>query len=159
MREVRVLFVCLGNICRSPTAHGVMEGLAASGDHGLRIEVDSAGTGAWHIGHPPDDRSQAAARQRGLDLSAQRARRVELEDFHRFHLILAMDEQNLADLEEMRPSDATAELALLLSYAEGVDLRSVPDPYYGGANGFEQVLDLVEQGCAGLLEELRRRYA
>jgi protein-tyrosine phosphatase len=157
MQEIRVLFVCLGNICRSPTAHGVMEALVADSDLGFKVVVESAGTGAWHIGHPPDPRSQAAAKKRGFDLSHQRARRVAVEDFHEFHHIVAMDEENVADLEALRPKGATAELSLLLSHSDEVTLISVPDPYYGGGNGFEQVLDLVEQGCAGLLEELRRR--
>jgi low molecular weight protein-tyrosine phosphatase len=158
MSEVRLLFVCLGNICRSPTAHGVMESMLAEAALPFDVQVDSAGTGAWHIGHPPDERSQEAARLRGVELGGQRARRVEASDFHRFQYILAMDEDNLADLQKLRPADASAELALLLSYAEAVTFTAVPDPYYGGTNGFEQVLDLVEQGCAGLLDELRRRY-
>lgn len=153
--RVRVLFVCLGNICRSPTAHGVMEQLVAEG--GYAIEVDSAGTGAWHIGHPPDPRSQEAAARRGLDLSGQRARRVTVADFHAFHHIIAMDEQNLADLRDMQPEDGMAQLALLLSYAEEGTPASVPDPYYGGGNGFEEVLDLVESGCRGLLDALTAR--
>jgi low molecular weight protein-tyrosine phosphatase len=159
VQQVRLLFVCLGNICRSPTAHGVMEAMVAAEDLPFSVVIESAGTGAWHVGHPPDERSQEAALRRGVDLRGQRAQKVTVGDFQTFHHIVAMDEENLSDLETLRPAEAHAELSLLLSHAEAVSLTSVPDPYYGGANGFEHVLDLVEQGCAGLLEELRRRQA
>jgi protein-tyrosine phosphatase len=152
-----VLFVCLGNICRSPTAEGVFRKLLAEAGMDGRVRVDSAGTAGYHEGAQPDARAMAAARARGYDLSGIRARRVVTQDFLTFDLILAMDEDNLADLRSAQPSDARARLGLLLDYAPSRLDRSVPDPYYGGRNGFEQVLDLVSEACAGLLEELRRK--
>ncbi len=149
-----VLFVCLGNICRSPTAHGVFEGMVAARGLADRIAVDSAGTGDWHIGHPPDARMQAAAQARGYDLAHLRARQVEPEDFLRFDHILAMDEANLRDLEAIRPAGGKAELRLFLDYAPDAHCREVPDPYYGGEAGFYEVIDLVEQASEGLLETL-----
>lgn len=156
-----VLFVCLGNICRSPTAHGVFEGLVAQAGLAEQIAVDSAGTGAWHAGEPPDKRSQAAARARGYDLQHLRARQVLASDFERFDYILAMDAQNLRDLEAMRPASYHGELGLFLDYiAKDSNLErsetEVPDPYYGGARGFEHVLDLVEQASKGLLERIKQ---
>jgi low molecular weight protein-tyrosine phosphatase len=154
---VRVLFVCLGNICRSPTAEGVMRELVRSAGLEDSIELDSAGTGAWHVGHSPDPRAAAAARGRGIVLSGK-ARRVELGDFADFDLIIAMDRANLRDLQALAPPEARAHVRLLREFdpagAPGDDL-DVPDPYYGEARGFEEVLDLVQAACAGLLEELR----
>ena len=153
---MRVLFVCLGNICRSPTAEGVLRHkLREAGLEG-RIEVDSAGTGDWHVGKAPDSRTRQAAQQRGYDLSALRARQVAAADFHRFDLILAMDSSNLAHLEDLWPAAQVAELDLLLRRYQ-LALDEVPDPYYGGEEGFEQVLDLLEQACDALLVELRGR--
>jgi protein-tyrosine phosphatase len=154
---VRVLFVCMGNICRSPTAEGVFRKLLDA--HGLagRVAVDSAGTHAYHVGEPPDARSQAAARQRGIELDAQRARQVEIDDFATFDHILAMDSDNLALLEMRCPLAHRHKLALLLDYAPGAGRRDVPDPYYGGGQGFEEVLDLVTAAGEGLLESLRPR--
>jgi protein-tyrosine phosphatase len=147
---LRVLMVCLGNICRSPTAEAVLRHkLAAAGLDG-HVEVYSAGTGGWHVGDPPDARSQRHALRRGYDLSALRARRVSEADFQRFDLILAMDEDNLADLERLRPDGGRAEVRL---FAE----RPVPDPYAGGAAGFEAVLDLVEAASDALARDLARR--
>lgn len=152
-----VLFVCLGNICRSPTAHGVFEGLVAQAGLAEQILVDSAGTGAWHAGEPPDKRSQAAARARGYELQHLRARQVLASDFERFDYILAMDAQNLRDLEAMRPASYQGELGLFLDYiSEQSYHREVPDPYYGGAQGFEHVLDLVEQASQGLLAHIKQ---
>ncbi len=151
-----VLFVCLGNICRSPTAEAVFRKLAADAGLGERIYIDSAGTIGYHEGAPADGRATAAALARGLDLGSLRARRVVAEDFARFDLILAMDEENLADLQRIRPDDARARLGLLLEYAADTGVKGVPDPYYGGKNGFEQVLDLVTAACAGLVEDVRR---
>jgi protein-tyrosine phosphatase len=143
---MRVLFVCMGNICRSPTAEGVMRSLLREGDE---LEIDSAGTGGWHAGEPPDERATAAARRRGIALEGA-ARQVVLEDFERFDLIVAMDRENLAALRRLAPDDeARAKLRLLC------DDQDVPDPYYGGPRGFEDVLDLVEGACRGLLAELR----
>ena len=152
----RVLFVCLGNICRSPTAHGVF--LKRVADAGLQehIEVDSAGTAAWHTGHPPDARSQAFAAQRGYDLSALRARQVCEQDFYTFNYILAMDYANLDALAQMQPADAPATVALLLSFAAS-HVEEVPDPYYGGDESFHCVLNLVEDASEGLLQALREK--
>lgn len=157
--ELSVLFVCLGNICRSPTAEGVFRKRLADAGLDARIRIDSAGTGGYHVGARPDARAMAAALARGIDLSAIRARKVAKEDFHGFDLILAMDEDNLRDLQSIAPAEARAELALFLDYAAERRERAVPDPYYGGKKGFEQVLDLVDEACAGLLEAMRRRIS
>lgn len=151
----RVLFVCLGNICRSPTAHAVFEGLVASAGLQGEIEVDSAGTGDWHIGHPPDKRASAAAAQRGFDMSALRARQFCTEDFMRFDYILAMDENNLADMQALAPTAHNATVKLFLDYAENFSEAEVPDPYYGADTGFDHVLDLVEDASKGLLRALK----
>lgn len=147
-----VLFVCLGNICRSPTAHGVFETMVEQADLQNNISIDSCGTGDWHIGHAPDRRSARAALARGYDLSHLRARQVSAEDFHRFDYILAMDNQNLADLRAMAPASYTGVLDLFLGYAENAGETEVPDPYYGGESGFDYVIDLVEQASRALLE-------
>ncbi len=152
----RVLFVCLGNICRSPTAHGVFEAMVRERDLQHRVEVDSCGTGDWHIGHPPDARAAAEAAARGYDLSHLRARQVSESDFGSFDYILAMDEQNLADLERMCPAEFSGHLGLFLPFAGNDGPREVPDPYYGGAEGFTRVLDMVEAASEGLLEEICR---
>lgn len=150
----RVLFVCMGNICRSPTAHGVMESKLAAA--GLRIEVDSAGTHGYHVGAPPDERSQAHAKRRGYELSAQRARQLQAADFERFDLVLAMDEDNLARAAAICPRSRRDRLQLFLPHALGEQApRAVPDPYYGGAEGFETVLDLVERACDALIDRWR----
>ena len=150
----RILMVCLGNICRSPMAQGVMEAAAARA--GVAVAVDSAGVGGWHEGEGPDPRAVAAARRRGYDISAQRARKLRARDFHDFDLILAMDESNFAALERARPADARARLAFLLEHADGPE-REVPDPYYGDGDGFERVLDLIEAGVAGVLDRTAQR--
>jgi protein-tyrosine phosphatase len=148
---VRVLMVCLGNICRSPTAEAVLRHKLQVAGLAGRVEVDSAGTGSWHIGSPPDARSQRHAARRGYDLSALRARQVSEDDFHRFDLILAMDHDNLADLQRLAPDgSARAEVRL---FAE----VEVPDPYTGGPDGFERVLDLVESCSQAWVENLSRR--
>lgn len=148
-----VLFVCLGNICRSPTAEGVLRAIAAREYPGLMLEVDSAGTADFHVGEPPDRRTVAAARRRGYDLAGLRARQVQREDFNRFDYVLAMDRANLAALEHLRPRDASARLALFLEFAPEA-VPEVPDPYYGGVEDFERVLDLCESGARGLLDSL-----
>ena len=149
-----VLFVCLGNICRSPTAHGVFESqVRASGLH-HSVRVDSCGTGDWHVGKPPDSRATAAALRGGYDLSTLRARRFSVTDFDHFDYILAMDGQNLADLQRLQPANFAGHLGLFLDFAEGTDLVEVPDPYYGGADGFTEVLALVESASAGLLRAI-----
>ncbi|MDX8150376.1 low molecular weight protein-tyrosine-phosphatase [Patulibacter brassicae] len=157
---MELLFVCLGNICRSPTAEAVMAGLLA--DEGLddRVHVDSAGTGSWHVGHPADPRSRAAAAERGIALTS-RARQVTEADFERFDLLLAMDRQNAADLRALAPDDAAASKVRLLREFDAAAARDgdldVPDPYHGGPRGFEHVLDLVDAACRGLLAEVRSR--
>ncbi|WP_397378204.1 low molecular weight protein-tyrosine-phosphatase [Pseudomonas sp.] len=151
---MRVLFVCLGNICRSPTAEGVLRHKLREAGLQERVEVDSAGTGDWHVGKAADLRTRHAAQQRGYDLSALRGRQVQAADFNAFDLILAMDTSNLRDLQQLRPGNATAELDLFLRRYQ-LQLDEVPDPYYGGADGFEQVLDLIEQACEGLLCEIK----
>lgn len=154
---VRVLFVCMGNICRSPTAHGVFQRLVEQTGLHRHIEVDSAGTHAYHVGNPPDPRAQAAALRRGIDLSPLRARRFDANDFKRFDYILAMDQDNLQMLRTNCPPQHVHKLGLFLEYAPDLRLREVPDPYYGGATGFEQVLDLVEMASEGLLRHLRHQ--
>lgn len=154
---MKVLFVCLGNICRSPTAEGVLRALAAREAPELMIEVDSAGTAGYHVGQPPDPRTRQAAARRGYDLSTLRARIVEPGDFERFDLILAMDHENLEVLRRRAPGHARERLRLFLEFAPDGAPDEVPDPYYGGPNGFEEVLDLVEAATRGLLEHLRRR--
>jgi protein-tyrosine phosphatase len=154
---MKVLFVCLGNICRSPTAEAVFRAVAAREAPELEIEIDSAGTAGYHIGEPPDMRSQQAARRRGYDLSPLRARMVAAEDFERFDFILAMDRENLEDLHRRAPATVRERVRLFLEFAPDSDVAEVPDPYYGGPNGFEQVLDLVEAASRGFLQHLRHR--
>lgn len=157
MNKISVLFVCLGNICRSPTAHGVFQSMVDRRGLGQQIEVDSAGTGDWHLGHAPDKRTSAQAAQRGYDLSNLRARLVEPDDFARFDYIIGMDHENISNLSLMRPEGFQGQLELFLRYctkAENRDQVVVPDPYYGGENGFALVLDLVEDASAGLLERI-----
>jgi protein-tyrosine phosphatase len=153
---IRLLFVCMGNICRSPTAEAVMRGLVR--EEGLEdvVEVDSAGTGAWHLGDPPDARATAAAQARGIALAGV-ARQIRTADFSDYDLILAADRRNLRDLRAVLPPDGRAKLHLLREFdpeSAGGDDLDVPDPYYGGDDGFERVLDLVEAACRGLLDTL-----
>jgi low molecular weight protein-tyrosine phosphatase len=150
----RVLFVCMGNICRSPTAEGVFRKALGERSPSLAVEVDSAGTHAYHVGHPPDPRAVRAAERRGIDLTAQRARLVAVEDFERFELVLAMDELNRETLLELCPVAHRSRVRLLLEFAPQLGRLNVPDPYYGGSNGFEQVLDLIEEAVEGLLDHL-----
>jgi protein-tyrosine phosphatase len=151
---VKVLFVCLGNICRSPSAEGVFRQQVRAAGLQDEIEIDSAGTGDWHVGKAPDSRTVRAARQRGYALEELRARQFEVADFQRFDLILAMDQSNLRDLQALRPATARAELDLFLRRC-GQAEHEVPDPYYGGADGFDRVLDLIECAGAALLADLR----
>jgi protein-tyrosine phosphatase len=147
MKERRsILFVCTGNICRSPTAEAVFRSLC--NDKGIELRIESAGLGDWHIGDPPDERAQRHARNRGYDLSAQRARQVRARDFEEFDLVLAMDRGHLHALQRMSPRHHHAKIRLFVQDCD------VPDPYYGGAEGFERVLDMVEERCRALLEEI-----
>ena len=151
-----VLFVCTGNICRSPTAEAIFRKLAEDAGMVGAVNADSAGTHAYHVGEPPDPRAQAAAAKRGYDLSALRARRIEGADFRRFDLVLAMDQDHCAILARMAGSSAGHKLKLMMSYAQRFKERDVPDPYYGGPQGFERVLDLLEDAASGLLRSLRK---
>ncbi|MDX9859502.1 MAG: low molecular weight protein-tyrosine-phosphatase [Rhodospirillales bacterium] len=155
---VNVLFVCLGNICRSPAAEGVFRALVEREGLADRIACDSAGTGSWHVGKVPDARMRAAAKRRGYDLESLRGRQVTVGDFERFDYVLAMDGENLANLTVLCPPGREGRLGRLLDFAPGAGRRDVPDPYYGGADGFERVLDLVEAGAAGLLADIRARH-
>lgn len=148
----RILFVCMGNICRSPLAEGVLRRMAA--EQGVQVDIDSAGTHAYHVGEPPDPRAVAAAQRRGCDISMLRARTVQPGDFDHFDLILAMDNDNLSRLREQAPASAQKRLRLLLSYS-GTPQGDVPDPYYGSDNAFEHALDLIERAMQELLAELQ----
>jgi protein-tyrosine phosphatase len=152
----RILFCCMGNICRSPSAEGVFRHVLATQAPDLQVEIDSAGTHDYHIGAPPDRRAIAAAKRRGIDLSELRARIVVAEDFATYDLILAMDEENLQELRRRAPATHHQRIRLMMEFAPQATSRYVPDPYYGGAQGFEEVLDLLEEAAQGLVAELRR---
>ncbi|AEG00290.1 low molecular weight protein-tyrosine-phosphatase [Methylomonas methanica] len=156
MRKIKVLFVCMGNICRSPTAEGVFNAYIASRNMAHAFDVDSAGTHAYHVGDAPDLRAQKAARDRGVELRHLRARKVKSTDFEAFDHILAMDEENYAILTEACPADHKHKIRLFLEYAPHLQQNEVPDPYYGGAYGFEKVLDLVEAASEGFIDTLQR---
>ncbi|WP_286790315.1 MULTISPECIES: low molecular weight protein-tyrosine-phosphatase [unclassified Pseudomonas] len=151
---MRVLFVCMGNICRSPTAEAIFRDKLAKAGLFDRIVVDSAGTGDWHVGKAPDPRSIQEGAKRGYDLSGLRARQITAEDFRSFDLILAMDHENMAFLSRLRPSNASAEVDLLLR-RYGLEQDEVPDPYFGGVAGFKHVIDLLEKACEALVHEVR----
>ena len=157
--DASVLFVCLGNICRSPTAQGVFRAAADRAGLGKRVRVDCAGIGDWHVGLPPDPRAIKAALKRGYDLAKIRGRQIEVADFARFGWILAMDESNLRALDEMKPTDFDGRLGLLLDYAPELGLREIPDPYFGGPEGFERVLDLIEPAMTRLVAEVQSEIA
>ena len=154
---MRILFVCMGNICRSPTAEGVFRRLAQQHAPQLPLEIDSAGTHDYHVGEAPDSRAVAAAARRGIDLRSLRAREVSDEDFERFDLILAMDRLNYVTVLERAPESSHERIRLFMDFAAAAEVEDVPDPYYGGPLGFEQVLDLAEEAAAGLLDEVTRR--
>jgi len=153
---IKVLFVCMGNICRSPTAHGVFENMIKAEDMVGDVEVDSAGTHAYHVGEMPDTRSSQCATERGVDLSYIRARRVEVSDFDYFDYILAMDADNLSILKSMSPTQHKEKVSLFLDFASDRTESEVPDPYYGGERGFDHVFDLVESASKGLLEDIKK---
>jgi protein-tyrosine phosphatase len=152
---MRVLFVCMGNICRSPTAEGVFRRVLGMHASDVKVEIDSAGTHDYHVGSEPDRRAVAAAARRGIDLSSLRARHISDADFERFDLILAMDEENLRELRRRAPKEYHGRIHLIMEFAPSPLARSVPDPYYGGAEGFENVLDLLEEAAQGLLAHVR----
>jgi len=154
---VKVLFVCMGNICRSPTAHGVFRELVREQGLGAAIEVDSAGTHNYHAGNPPDARSQATARRRGIDLSDLRARRFVAADFADFDYVIGMDHGNIADMRALRPPDARARLQLMLEYSQKYHQDEVPDPYFGD-DGFDLVFDMIDDAARGLLDRIRREH-
>lgn len=156
---VKVLFVCLGNICRSPTADGIFRELVKREKLDQTLFVDSAGTADWHVGKMPDLRTVAAAKQRGYDLSVLRARQVTKADFDEFDYILAMDHANLRELQAMKPAHFSGHLGLFLEFGPNNEYCEVPDPYYGGNDGFELVLDLVEEAAQGLLGRVRKNLA
>jgi protein-tyrosine phosphatase len=156
-RKIGVLFVCTGNICRSPTAEGVLRHQAKLAGLEDRLSIDSAGTHSYHVGEPPDKRSIAAARRRGVDLSTLRARKVAKQDFEQFDYVLALDRGHFDLLRADCPPSHVARLSLFLGHL-GEDLHDVPDPYYGNSRDFEHALDLIERGCAALLAHIRREH-
>ena len=157
LTKMSVLFVCMGNICRSPTAEGVFRSMVARENLSRHILVASAGTHDYHLGEPPDRRAIMHARRRGYDLSGLRARKLEASDFTRFDWVLAMDRHNLDVLQSLQPADYSGHLGLFLDFAPELGAREVPDPYYGGPDGFERVLDLVEHAAAALLAAMLQK--
>ncbi len=155
-KKISVLFVCMGNICRSPTAEAVFRAYVENAGLSESISIDSAGTHDYHIGHAADLRSQQAAQQRGYDMSQLRGRQVESQDFERFDYILAMDTANLSILNYLAPRACKKHVGLFLDFSRYQSTREVPDPYYGGAQGFEHVLDMVEDAAQGLLQHIRQ---
>ncbi len=157
-KKVSVLFVCLGNICRSPTAHGVFRNMVREAGLEGVIDIDSAGTAAFHVGKSPDSRSVQVAKERGIDMTDLRARQVDLGDFYQYDYVLAMDEANVSNLKEVALPEHYDKIELFLSYSEGFSETEVPDPYYGGAKGFDHVFDLVESASQGLLQAIKKAH-
>ncbi len=157
MKPVKVLFVCMGNICRSPTAHGLFQALVDKHQLGASIQVDSAGTHSYHVGSPPDSRSQATARQHGVDLSGLRARRFVSADFNEYDYLLGMEQANIADMRAIKPDAATANLQLMLEYSGRFKQVEVPDPYFGD-DGFDLVFDMIDDASRGLLQHIRSQH-
>jgi protein-tyrosine phosphatase len=153
---MKVLFVCTGNICRSPTAEGILIARLAKEGLANKVSVDSAGTHNYHIGEPPDPRSQAAAKLRGVDISGLRARKVDPGDFSRFDLVLAMDRGHYSHLARLCPPERSSRLALFLNFAPDLGLKDTPDPYYGSGGEFERTLDIIEAGVEGVLAHIRQ---
>ena len=158
MKKISVLMVCMGNICRSPMAEGILRREVMKAGLQDRVDIDSAGTHSYHIGSPPDPRAQAAISRRGVDISDLRGRQVADTDFEKFDYILAMDEDNLGILRRKAPSRAQEKIHLLLSFSGKFAHQPVPDPYYGGANGFEENLDMIEDAVAGLIDDIRASF-
>jgi protein-tyrosine phosphatase len=158
MKKISVLFCCMGNICRSPTAEAIFRARVEEAGLAQQILIDSVGTHDYHIGDPPDRRTQLAAKQRGYDLSNLRGRQVEVADFSRFDYVLAMDNANMAILYRLCPQPLRDRLGLFLKYAQKHREREVPDPYYGGIDGFERVLDMVEDAAEGLLLHIQQQH-
>jgi protein-tyrosine phosphatase len=156
--KIQVLFVCMGNICRSPTAHGVFRSMVEAEGLGDVILIDSAGTHAYHVGNSPDRRAVATAASRGIDLTDLEARQVESEDFERFDYVVAMDQDNFLSLSEICPNEHMEKVHLFMDFAPQMRTREVPDPYYGGKAGFERVFDLVDAASRALLADIRRRH-
>lgn len=156
-QKVRVLFVCMGNICRSPTAHGIFRDLVEREGLSDKIEIDSAGTHAYHVGHAPDHRAQRTAESRGISLDDLRARQVTAEDIEYYDYVLAMDQDNYHGLSAVCPPGLERKIGMYMDYAVDFRTREVPDPYYGGADGFEKVFDMVEAAAKGLLSDIRRK--
>ena len=153
---VKVLFICMGNICRSPTAEGVFRSYVQINNLEHKIKIDSVGTGSWHIGHPPDERSQEAASQRGYDISNQRSRLINKKDINESDYLLAMDTENIFTLKRMITKDKQNKLMRFLEFAPHLNQLDVPDPYYSSSNGFELVLDLIEDASKGLLMHIKK---
>jgi len=157
--NIKVLFVCLGNICRSPTAEGVFRHIVQESGHESWITTDSAGTHAYHVGEQPDRRAQQTALSRGIDISDLRGRKAISDDFNEFDYVLAMDDENYQMLEQICPAGMNEKLHLFLDFSQDFSETQVPDPYYGGDQGFEHVFDLVESASKGLLEDIKKRFS
>lgn len=157
-QHIKVLFVCMGNICRSPTAECVFRHLVDEAGLSKNLMIDSVGTHDYHIGKPPDKRAQQTALQRGYDLSSLRGRQIGVQDFHEFNYILAMDRENMANLAKICPPKELHKLKLFMEFSKNFSEREVPDPYYGGKQGFENVLNMIEDASTGLLKEIQARY-
>lgn len=157
MKKVKVLFVCMGNICRSPTAQGIFQSLVDAASLGEKILVDSAGLHSFHVGNPPDLRSQAAARGHGVELSHLSARKFVSADFMDFDFLLAMDESNYSGMQRLKPENPRGQISMMLDYSSRYDCSEIPDPYYGD-DGFELVYDMVADACAGLLKNIRQQH-
>lgn len=157
-RKVRILFVCLGNICRSPIAHGVFQSLVDSSEYRHILEVDSCGTGHWHVGEPPHRESCRVAKEHGISITQQRARQVKENDFSHFDIIVAMDRQNKRDLEKIRGT-GKARIVTLREYDSHKDGADVPDPYYGGPEGFEEVFEIISRSCEELFSQVIRDFS
>jgi protein-tyrosine phosphatase len=158
MKIIKILFVCMGNICRSPTAQGVFEKLVRENELSGQVYIDSAGTHAYHVGEAPDARASAVALRRGVVLAGQRARRINSADFEEFDYVLAMDEANYKDLTELCSPENYSRLYRFMDFAPDLAISEVPDPYYGGVTGFERVLDLIETASTGLLADIRQQH-